>query len=107
MLRHMSYPITFDSDGYEIEAKVDTVYITGVTLNYGNVPTTSGELQISLESDYQKDRNRCLFSRDMKGESELNLRSNKPIELREGEKFWIDYPNSEGIVISGELLFQR
>ena len=105
MLRHMSYPIMFDSNGYKIVA-VDTVYITDVTLNYGNVPATSGELKISLESDYQKDRNRCLFSKEMKGESELNLESNNPLELREGEKLWIDYPNSEGIVISGELSFQ-
>ena len=106
MQQYMDYPIIFDGDGYEIEA-VDTVYITGVTLNYGNVPTTSGELKIILESDYQKDRNRCLFSKDMKGESELDLEPNNPLELRDGEKLWIDYSNSEGIVISGELSFQH
>ena len=103
---HLSHPINFDDGGYKITTVGEnTTYITGMTLNFATAPTTSRKLEISMESYYQKDRNRCLFSKDMKCESELNLLSNNPIELREGEKLWIDYPNIEGIVISGELRF--
>lgn len=99
------YPINFDQGAYDIDAVGNAVYLTGITLDFAIAPTTSGELKINLESDYQKDRNRYLFSRDMKGESELNLLSNNPIEFREGEKLWIEYPNTDRIAISGKLWF--
>lgn len=103
---HLSHPIIFDEDGYKITAVgEDTTYITGMTLNFATAPITSGKLEISMESYYQKERNRCLFSREMKGEKELTLVSDNPIEFREGEKLWIEYPNVERIAISGELCF--
>ena len=72
------YPINFDQGAYDIDAVGNAVYLTGMTLDFAIAPTTSGE---------------------------LNLLSNNPIEFREGEKFWIEYPNTDRIAISGKLWF--
>ena len=91
-----------DHDGCTFRATEDTnstVYLYGVRVCIDTAPTTSEELEIIYESDVQSNRNKHLYSKDMKSEVELSLEFDNPIELRENERFRVRYPNTDRNII--------
>ena len=72
-----------------------TVYIKGVHVRFDTAPITREELEIIYESDVQADRNKQLYSKDMKGEKDFDNLFDDPIELKENERLRIGYPNTD------------
>ena len=64
-------------------------------MRFDTAPITREELEIIYESDVQADRNKQLYSKDMKGEKDFDYLFDDPIELKENERLRIGYPNTD------------
>ena len=91
-----------------VEDHVCTVHIHGVHGDYLTELTTSGKLKIVL-AYIQSNKNKLLYSKEMKDEKEFDFLLDKPIELKETERLQVDYPktdeeNTFNVFLSYDLL---